>query len=114
MTPLLDMTDDKKIAFNTAVELSYLTKKEQEVLLAKIAKLKLIPSMAQATKMKKYSAENGLSDVLIDSILSETAVKPVQITFKKDKLSKYFPDNYSSQQMEEVITTLLEQWKNER
>ncbi|MFI3238898.1 MAG: ParB/RepB/Spo0J family partition protein [Lachnospiraceae bacterium] len=108
--PLLDMVDERKIAFNAAVELSYLPYKEQEMVLDKMEYYMLSPSLAQATKLKKYHNESGLTDVLIDSILSETAEKPVQVTFKKDKLKKYFPKEYSAEQIEDVITTLLEKW----
>lgn len=114
ITPLLDMVDEKKIAFNTAVELSYLSKNEQETLRSKIEELEVIPSMAQATKLKKYSSDNGLTDVLIDSILSETAEKPVQVTLKKEKLNKYFPTSYTSQQIEEVIISLIQQWHTQQ
>ena len=95
ITDLLEMVDERKIAFNTAVELSYL-------------------SQAQATKLKKYSGEGTLNETVIDSILSETVDKPVTVTLKSEKLTKYFPKNYSKEQMEDVITTLLEQWHNEQ
>lgn len=111
--PLLDMVDERKLAFNVGVELSYLPYKEQEIVLDKMEYYLLSPSLAQATKLKKYSSDNGLTDVLIDSILSETTEKPVQVTFKKDKLKKYFPKEYSAEQIEEVITSLLEKWHTE-
>lgn len=111
--PLLDMVDERKLAFNVGVELSYLPYKEQEMVLDKMEYYMLSPSLAQATKLKKYHNESGLTDVLIDSILSETTEKPVQVTFKKDKLKKYFPKEYSAEQIEEVITTLLEKWHTE-
>lgn len=111
--PLLDMLDERKLAFNVAVELSYLPYKEQEMVLDKMEYYMLSPSLAQATKLKKYSGDNGLTEDLIDSILSETTEKPVQVTFKKDKLKKYFPKEYSAEQIEEVITSLLEKWHTE-
>ncbi len=111
---LLDMVDNKKLAFNTAVELSYLSYDDQELLLEKMVDLDIIPSLSQSTKLKKYSNDGSLSEAVIDVILSETVSKPVQVTLKKEKLGKYFPQNYSSEQMEEVITTLLEAWHNEQ
>ncbi|WP_313523844.1 ParB/RepB/Spo0J family partition protein [Anaerotignum sp.] len=111
---LLDMVDERKIAFNTAVELSYLSQSEQELLLAKIEELEVIPSMAQAAKLKKYSGESTLNEAVIDSILSETADKPVTVTLKSEKLTKYFPKSYSKEQMEDVITTLLQKWHDEQ
>ena len=111
--PLLDMTDERKLAFNVAVELSYLGYKEQEMVLDKMEYYMISPSLAQAAKLKKYSSDNGLTEDLIDSILSEITEKPVQVTFKKDKLKKYFPKEYSAEQIEEVITSLLEKWHTE-
>ena len=113
MAALLDMTDERKIAFNTAVEISYLTQEEQEILQSKIEELMIIPSMAQATKLKKYSSEGTINETVIDAILSETADKPVTVTLKSEKLTKYFPKNYSKEQIEDVITTLLEKWHSE-
>lgn len=110
---LLHMTDERKIAFNTAVELSYLTHEEQEMLLSKIEELAVIPSMTQATKLKKYSAEGSLNEAVIDAILSESSDKPFSVTLKNEKLTKYFPKSYSKEQMEDVITTLLEKWHSE-
>ncbi len=110
---LLDMVDGRKLAFNAAVELSYLPYNEQKMVLDKMEYYLLSPSLAQATKLKKYSADSGLTEVLVDSILSETTEKPVQVTFKKDKLKKYFPQSYSAEQIEEVITSLLEQWHSQ-
>ncbi len=114
-TRLIEMVDDKKLAFNTGVEISYLSKEEQEMLLSKIEELEIIPSMVQATKLKKYSSDGTLTDAVIDVILSETTEKPVQVTLKANKLNKYFPKGYSSQEIEETIIKLLEEWqgKNE-
>ncbi|MGL4791092.1 MAG: ParB/RepB/Spo0J family partition protein [Anaerotignaceae bacterium] len=114
ITTFLDMTDERKIAFNTAVELSYLSSHEQEMLFSKIEELEVIPSMAQATKLKKYSSERVLNEVVIDSILSETVEKSVQVVLKKDKLRRYFPSSYSSNQIEETIISLLEKWHKEQ
>ncbi len=111
---LLDMTDERKLAFNTAVELSYLSNEEQEMLLVKMEDLEVIPSMAQATKLKKYSADGTLNDTVIDVILSETSEKPVTVTLKSEKLTRYFPKGYSKEQMETIITDLLQKWHDEQ
>lgn len=108
---LLSMVDEKKLAFNTAVELSYLLIEEQQLLLEKIEELSVIPSMAQATKLKKYSGEGNLTDTVIDVILSEGSEKPVQVTLKANRLTQYFPKNYTTEEMEETIIKLLEEWK---
>ncbi|NLK37634.1 MAG: ParB/RepB/Spo0J family partition protein [Epulopiscium sp.] len=104
ITDLLNMTDERKIAFNTAVELSYLSHDEQAMLLKKIKDLAVIPSMAQATKLKKYSAEGSLNEAVADAILSETS----------EKLTRYFPKSYSKEQMEDIITDLLQKWHDEQ
>lgn len=114
ITDLLNMTDEHKLAFNTAVELSYLSNDEQAMLLKKIKDLAVIPSMAQATKLKKYSAEGSLNEAVADAILSETSDKPVTVTLKSEKLTRYFPKSYSKEQMEDIITDLLQKWHDEQ
>lgn len=114
ITDLLNMTDERKIAFNTAVELSYLSNEEQEMLLVKMEDLEVIPSMAQAAKLKKYSAEGSLNEAVADAILSETSDKPVTVTLKSEKLTRYFPKSYSKEQMEDIITDLLQKWHDEQ
>jgi len=79
------MTDEHKLAYNTAVELPYLTKDEQEKLVLKIKELCTIPSIAQALKLKKYSAEGSLKEAIIDSILSQMSNKPITVTLKSEK-----------------------------
>lgn len=111
---LLDMTDERKLAFNTAVELSYLSNEEQEMLLVKMEDLEVVPSMVQATKLKKYSADGTLNVTVIDVILSETSEKPVTVTLKSEKLTRYFPKGYSKEQMETIITDLLQKWHDEQ
>ncbi|MFV0518855.1 MAG: ParB/RepB/Spo0J family partition protein [Lachnospirales bacterium] len=108
----LEMVDNKKLAFNTGVELSYLTREEQEMLLNKIKELEIIPSMQQATKIKKYSNENSLNATVIDVILSENAEKPIQVTLKASNLNKYFPKDTTSKEIEETILKLLEEWQS--
>lgn len=108
---LLDMVDDKRIAFNTGVEISYLAEDEQEMLLSKIIELDVIPSLSQATKLKKYSLEKSLTIAVIEIILLENKTKPVQITLKAKELNKYFPEGFSSEKIEETIFFLLEEWK---
>lgn len=110
---LLQMADDKKLPFNPAVELSYLTQEEQGILLALMAKLSVVPSLEQARRLKKYSQEGKLGADVIDAILTEERPAPVQVTLKNDRLKQYFPKNYTQKQMEEVIFSLLETWKIE-
>ena len=107
------MVDDKKLPFNPAVELSYLTKEEQEKLLIIIAKLSAVPSLEQARRLKKYSQEGQLSGIVMDAILSEERPLPVQVTLKNERLREYFPKSYTQKQIEEVIYSLLKTWKTE-
>lgn len=110
---LLQMVDDRKLSFNPAVELSYLTPKEQEQLIGLMEKLSVVPSLEQAKRLKKYSQEGKLGMDVMDAILTEEQPAPVQVTLKSDRLRQYFPGTYTQQQMEEVILSLLETWKTE-
>lgn len=107
---ILNMVDEKKIPFNTGVEISYLKTEEQVILLAKINELKVIPSMAQATKLKKYSIEGTLNKTILEVILLENNEKPVQVTLKANSLKKYFAEGISSQEIENTILKLLDEW----
>lgn len=88
---LLQMVDDKKLAFNPAVELSYLTQEEQGALLELINELSCVPSLEQAVRLKKYSQEGKLGRHVMDAILTEERSVPVQVILKKEKL-KQFPE----------------------
>lgn len=109
---ILQMVDDKKLPFNPAVELSYLTQAEQETLLELMARLP-VPSLEQAKRLKKYSQDGKLDENVMDAILTEERPISVQVTLKSDKLKQYFPKTYTQTQMEEVILSLLETWKTQ-
>ena len=107
--PLLQMVDDGHIAFSPAVELSYLTRDEQAELWDLIGREDATPSLSQALRMKQLSREGGLTAEELYTILSEE--KPnqkEQVRIKTESLRKYFPRNYSAQQMEREILRLLE------
>ena len=107
--PLLQMVDDGRIAFSPAVELSYLTKEEQAELWDLIGQKDATPSLSQAIRMKQLSREGGLTAEKLYTILTEE--KPnqkEQVRIKAESLRKYFPRNYSAQQMEREILKLLE------
>lgn len=107
--PLLQMVDDGRIAFSPAVELSYLARDEQAELWDLIGREDATPSLSQALRMKKLSREGGLTAEELYTILTEE--KPNQkerVRFKTESLRKYFPRNYSVQQMEREILKLLE------
>ena len=112
---LLDMVDDKKIAFNPAVELSYLKPDEQTLLLDAMDSEQATPSLSQAQRLKKFSQEGSLSVDVMRAIMSEEK-KPEQekVTLTGDKLRKYFPKSYTPEQMESTIIRLLEQWQRKR
>ena len=113
--PLLDMVDEHKVAFNPAVELSYLTSEEQVALLDAMDSEQSTPSLSQAQRLKKFSQEGRLSEDVIRAILSEEKKPEVgKITLSGDKLRRYFPKSFTPQQMEQTIFRLLEQWQRRR
>lgn len=113
--PLLDMVDEHKVAFNPAVELSYLTSGEQVALLDAMDSEQATPSLSQAQRLKKFSQEGSLSEDIMRAILSEEKKPEVsKITLSSDKLRRYFPKSFTPQQMEQTIFRLLEQWQRRR
>lgn len=116
LTPeLQQMVDDKKIAMTPAVELSYLKPEEQTLLLDTIESEQATPSLSQAQRLKKFSAEGHLNENSMLAIMSEEK-KPEKndLTIAGDKVRKYFPKSYTPQQMEQVIIRLLEGWQKKR
>ncbi|MCD8397042.1 MAG: ParB/RepB/Spo0J family partition protein [Lachnospiraceae bacterium] len=113
--PLLDMVDEKKIAFNPAYELSFLKPKEQEMLIETMDYEQATPSLSQAQRLKQFSQDGRLTEDSMLAIMSEEK-KPVQdrVMFTSDVLRKYFPKDYTPRKMEETIIQLLEQWKQKR
>lgn len=112
---LLDMVDEKKIAFNPAVELSYLKKEEQQGFLEAMDYAQTTPSLSQAQRLKKFSQEGKCSLDAMCSILSEEKKNEQdRVTIKNDVLRKYFPKSYTPKQMEDTIIKLLEQWQRKR
>ena len=115
--PILDMVDgvaERKIAFNPAVELSYLTLSEQTMLLDAMAAQEATPSLSQAQRLKKFSQQGKLSEDVILAIMSEEKKEVDRITLTTTTLSKYFPKSYTPKKMEETIIKLLEQWQRKR
>ena len=110
--PLLAMLDEKKIALNSAYKLSFLSKDEQAALIKVIKRTQIMPSLSQTQRLKTFSEDGTLSEAVISAILSKTkADKAEKVTFKTNTLKKYFPDNYTTQDMQETIIALLEKWK---
>ena len=106
--PLRDMvdglrSDGKKIAFNPAVELSYLSKENQQLVVKNIEGLDLTPSHAQTIRMKELSRENRLDENVIYSIMTEEkANQKEKLSFKMEDINEYFPKNYTPRQKEEI------------
>ncbi|MBE5956264.1 MAG: ParB/RepB/Spo0J family partition protein [Lachnospiraceae bacterium] len=110
--PILDMVDDNKIAMRPAVELSYLSKTEQEILLDTMQLEDCTPSHAQAIKMRKFSTEGRLNDDVILSILSEEkGNQKEQFRMPKERISKYFTPGTSVKQMEDTIVKALDLYR---
>ena len=112
---LLDMVDEKKIAFNPAYELSFLKKEEQIQLLDAMDSEQATPSLSQAQRLKKFSQEGHLSIDVMRAIMGEEKKSDLdKVTFTSDTLRKYFPKSYTPARMQETIIKLLEQWQKKR
>ena len=113
--PLLDLVDQRKIAFNPAYELSFLKPQEQLELLDAMDCEQATPSLSQAQRLKKFSQEGHLSLDVMRAIMSEEKKSDLdKVTFSSEALRKYFPRSYTPQRMQEKILQLLEQWYKRR
>ena len=113
--PLLNLVDERKIAFNPAVELSYLKPEEQTILLDAMDSEQATPSLSQAQRLKQFSQQGRLSEDVMCAILSEEKKTEVdRITLSNETLRRYFPRSYTPKQMEETILKLLEGWHRRR
>ena len=112
--PLLDLVDERKIAFNPAYELSFLTKDEQELLLDAMDSEQATPSLSQAQRLKQFSQRGELDAAVMRAIMSEEKKENERVTLKGDTLRKYFPASYTPKRMEETIIKLLEQWQKQQ
>ena len=112
---LLELVDQKKISFNPAVELSYLTTSEQRDFFEAMQDTQNAPSLSQTQRIKKLSQEGKCSyDAIYDIMGEEKKAEMDRVTIKNDVLRKYFPKSYTPRQMEETILKLLEQWQKKR
>ena len=111
---LLDMTDKGKLAFNSAVELSYLKPEEQAAVFTAMERDEAAPSLKQARELKKHSKEGELTEKAIDTVMS--AEKPIEskVVLQGDTLRKYFPSTYTPRQMEQQILKLLDIWLRQK
>ena len=112
---LLDLVDQKKISFNPAVELSYLTAAEQRDFLEAMQDTQNAPSLSQAQRIKKLSQEGKCTyDAMFDIMGEEKKAEMDRVTIKNEVLQKYFPKSYTPKQMQDTIIKLLEQWQKKR
>lgn len=112
---LLDMVDEKKIAFNPAYELSFLKTEEQEQLLDAMTSEQATPSLSQAQRLKKFSQDGRCTPEVMCAILSEEKKSDMEkVTLGADTLRKYFPKSYTPAKMQETIIRLLEQWQRKQ
>lgn len=111
---LLDMVDAKRIAFNPAVELSFLKKEEQALLFEAIQLEEATPSLSQAQRLKKFSQDGKLDGNVIIAIMTEEKKDVDKVTLQGTQIKKYFPKSYTPKQMEDTIIKLLEQWQRKR
>lgn len=112
---ILDMVDNKRIALNPAVELSYLTPAEQELLVVTMDSEQATPSLSQAQRLKRFSQSGKLTEESMLAIMSEEKKQDVdRVTFTRDTLKKFFPCDYTPRQMEETILKLLQGWSKKR
>ena len=112
---LLDMVDEKKIAFNPAVELSYLDESQQRDFLEAIDDTQNAPSLSQAQRLKKLAQEGHFSYDVAFAVMGEEKKDELdKVVIKNDTLRKYFPRSYTPKQMEDTIIKLLEQWQRKQ
>ena len=107
---LLDMTDKGKLAFNSAVELSYLKPEEQAAVFTAMERDEAAPSLKQARELKKHSKDGELTEKAIDTVMSTEKPVESKVVLQGDTLRKYFPASYTPRQMEQQILKLLDNW----
>lgn len=112
---LLDLVDQKQISFNPAVELSYLKAEEQEMFIQAMDEVQAAPSLSQAQRLKKLSQEGCFTLDAAREIMNEVKKGDLErVTFRNEQLRKYFPRSYTTQQMQNTILKLLDQWQKKK
>ena len=111
--PLLDLVDKNEMAMSAGVELSYLGTKHQAEIY-KVIESESPPSIAQAVKLRKAAEEGVLDDKMIESILSSEKEEKVKLVIYEDKLRRYFPKNYTNEQIEDTVMKLIQKWHKNR
>ena len=112
---LLEMVDQKQISFNPAVELSYLAPEEQEIFMQAMDDVQASPSLSQAQRLKKLAQEGDFTMDAAREIMNEVKKGDLErVTFRNEQLRKYFPRSYTTQQMQDTIIKLLDQWQKKK
>lgn len=112
---LLEMVDQKQISFNPAVELSYLAPEEQEIFMQTMDEVQASPSLSQAQRLKKLAQEGDFTMDAAREIMNEVKKGDLErVTFRNEQLRKYFPRSYTTQQMQDTIIKLLDQWQKKK
>ena len=112
---LLEMVDQKQISFNPAVELSYLAPEEQAVFMQAMDEVQASPSLSQAQRLKKLAQEGNFTMDAAREIMNEVKKGDLErVTFRNEQLRKYFPRSYTTQQMQDTIIKLLDQWQKKK
>ena len=112
---LLEMVDQKQISFNPAVELSYLAPEEQEIFMQAMDEVQASPSLSQAQRLKKLAQEGDFTMDAAREIMNDVKKGDLErVTFRNEQLRKYFPRSYTTQQMQDTIIKLLDQWQKKK
>ena len=111
--PLLELVDKNEMAMSAGVELSYLGTKHQAKIY-EVVERESAPSIAQAVKLRKCAEEGDLDDKMIESILSSEKEEKVKLVIYEDKLRRYFPKNYTKEQIEDTVMKLIQKWHKNR
>lgn len=112
---LLEMVDQKQISFNPAVEFSYLAPEEQDVFMQAMDEVQASPSLSQAQRLKKLAQEGNFTMDAAREIMNEVKKGDLErVTFRNEQLRKYFPRSYTTQQMQDTIIKLLDQWQKKK
>ena len=112
---LLEMVDQKQISFNPAVELSYLAPEEQEIFMQAMDEVQASPSLSQAQRLKKLAQKGDFTMDAAREIMNEVKKGDLErVTFRNEQLRKYFPRSYTTQQMQDTIIKLLDQWQKKK
>lgn len=112
--PLLDLVDCKKLKFNPAVELSYLTQKQQETLIKVMDEEKAVPSLAQAQRLKRMSQEKTYTKESVRSLLSKPSIQARRVIIDESVIMRYFTPDTSDEYIQKLICSLLDEWQGRR